>query len=189
VIVAFSTSSPVASVALLEADGGCLGSRARDANMAASGACLSMLDELLVSLDASLQDARGFVADLGPGSFTGVKVGVTLAKTLAYLESVPVAGASAFDLIDPGSAVAIPCRKGEYLVRRPGEEPFLTKEIEPGTKGYGADFEHEVHPAASCFAPLLPRLEWTQPELLVPRYMLEPSISIPKRPYSQEAGR
>ena len=180
-IAAFSTSSPLASVAWSDGSGGLLASASGEARHAAGGACLEMLTELLEEVDRELADVTLFAADVGPGSFTGVKVGVTLAKTLAFAGGVSVVGAPSFDLIDPQCAVAVPCRKGEYLVRVPGEVPSVA--AIDGTVGYGPEFEQPVWPSAERFGALLAGLEPMRPEALAPEYVLEPSISVPKRPY------
>lgn len=188
-IVAFSTSSPLASVALIGEDGEVLASESREARHAAGGACLEMLESLFASTGRSLADATLFAADLGPGSFTGVKVGVTLAKTLALAGEVEAAGLSSFDLIAPDRAVAIPSRRGEYLVRVPGSDPVRrVGEPEAGVSGYGPDFASPVYPEARGFAPHVGRLARVAPEALVPAYVLEPAISTPKRPYGAGGG-
>jgi tRNA threonylcarbamoyladenosine biosynthesis protein TsaB len=181
VIVAFSTSSPVASVALIGLDGKVLGSRAMEAPMKASGACIGMLEELLETCNIRLEDATSFLADLGPGSFTGVKVAVTLAKTLAFAQGVKTSGASSFDLIDPDSVVAFPSKKGEWFLRVPGQDVSRQNEF-PSVpfKGFGPGVEFAVFPDASRFALLWNKLTLVDPEHLLPNYLIEPAITQPK---------
>ncbi len=181
-IVAFSTSSPLASVAVISSDGVVLGSSEELAPMRASGACLSLLSALLSSLGLELSTADLFASDLGPGSFTGVKVGVTLAKTLAFANGTQVVGAMSFDLIDPASLVVLPSKKGEWFIRRPGEAAFRSTSLpnEPFL-GYGTAIEPLTYPRALLFAGL--DLEAVAPEVLTPSYLMEPSISVPKRSF------
>lgn len=169
---------------MLHEDGSVIGRLAVTAGMAASGACLRMLQELLYGHGLDLRDATLFAADLGPGSFTGVKVGITLAKTWAYAFGVPVAGAPSFDLIDPVGTVAIPSKRGEFFVRNVGEPPIRTTDL-PGAPftGFGPGVEPETYPTAEAFAALLPRLVRVQPEELVPNHLMEPSVSTPKKPF------
>ena len=182
-IVAFSTSSPLASVAIISSNGHVLASSEELAPMRASGACLSLLSALLSTLGLKLSDAELFASDLGPGSFTGVKVGVTLAKTLAFANGKQAAGAMSFDLIDPQGLVVLPSKKGEWFIRRPGEAAFRSADLpDEAFSGYGAGIEPFTYPRAECFAAL--HLERMAPELLAPSYLMEPSISIPKKPFS-----
>lgn len=188
-IVAFSTSSPLASVAVISRDGVVLGSSEELAPMRASGASLNLLQALLATLKLDLSSAELFVSDLGPGSFTGVKVGVTLAKTLAFARGRLTAGVASFDLIDPGGVVVIPSKRGEFFVRRVGEEVARHSELPVGAfSGYGPGVETTTYPRAEGFARVLDKLRPVAAELLVPEYLIEPSISAPKRPFLKAEG-
>lgn len=187
-IAGISTSSPLASVALISRDGEVLASSEELSPMRASGTSLNLLRALLDSLHASVTDIELFAADLGPGSFTGVKVGVTLAKTLAYANGKKAAGASSFDLIDPAGIVALPSKKGEWFIRRPGEAPVRSAELPAGRySGFGPGVENPVYPHAQRFARMVASLTAVEPELLLPNYLIEPSISVPKKPFRENA--
>jgi tRNA threonylcarbamoyladenosine biosynthesis protein TsaB len=180
VIVAFSTSSPLASVAVFSDDWALLGSRDEQAPRAASSVCLKLLEELLQDLDLSLESATAFGADLGPGSFTGVRVGVTLAKTLAFAQVAQCFGASSFDLISRAETVVLPSKKGEWFVRRVGEPPIKTTDMPSSSfVGFGPSVEGPVYPHASRFE----KTELIMPEKLLPAYLTEPAISQPNKPY------
>ncbi len=178
-IVAFSTSSEWASVAAIMPDGELLWEGQEHAPRRAGAACLKLVE----AMPFSLEDASVFAADTGPGSFTGVRVGVILAKTFAYLYDKPVAGANAFDLIALNSTAALPSKKGEYFVRVPGSEPYRTELLPAGVRGYGAAFDEPAPPHAKHFAALAASLELTTAEAFIPEYLIQPSISTPKKPY------
>jgi hypothetical protein len=150
---------------------------------------LAMLEALLRSSGRRLEETTLFLADLGPGSFTGVKVGVTLVKAWGLVFGLPVAGAASFDLIDPTGTVVIPSKRGEYLVRVPGEPPVRTKALPEGAYlGFGGEVAQPTYPSAEAFSALIGKLEIMRPEELVPNYVLEPSISTPKKPYGPGGG-
>ena len=174
-IAGFSTSGPLASVALIE-EGRILFAGEEPAQGRAGGACLGLLDRGLSELGLELAGIELFAADLGPGSFTGVRVGIVLAKTLAWSQNAWCAGVDAFDLVDPLGVVALPSRKGEWFVRTPGAGLDRTRE-EPPAVGV---------PRASGFARLA--LTPITPYELLPAYLLEPSISTPKRDYRRPNG-
>lgn len=50
------------------------------------------IEELLQSQAKSWQDIQGIVVFKGPGSFTGLRIGLTVAITLAYALDVPAVG-------------------------------------------------------------------------------------------------
>lgn len=53
---------------------------------------LPMLEELLKKHELSLKDITEIKVNPGPGSFTGIRVGLTIANTLGYLLNIPVNG-------------------------------------------------------------------------------------------------
>lgn len=180
--LAFSSSSPIVSVALFDEDGALLSAREAEGHKKASGTLLDLLDDLLAEAGVELDSVSLFAADLGPGSFTGVKVAVTMCKTFAYAQDRPVCGATAFDLIDPSALVAVPSKKSEYFLRAPGEEPETTSEPLISAIGYGRWFKSPKYPSAARFERLLDSCERCEPAALVPYYVAEPSISTPKNP-------
>lgn len=75
-------------------------------------------------------DAIGIV--VGPGSFTGIRLGIAYAKGLAMGLNIPVVGISLFDLYlatTPDAFVAIDSGRGDFFVAAPGLAP-CTMEIE-----------------------------------------------------------
>jgi hypothetical protein len=184
-VVAFSTSSSQASVALIDTAGQLLWSAEREAEMAASKVCIELLEQGLQECALCLENAASYLADVGPGSFSGVRVGVMLAKALAFGRAT-VAGATAFDLISATETVFLPSKKGELFVRQPGQPPYRTTAPPQDAVGYGAGVGQ--FPSAKAFCSLWPTLEFIAPELLLPGYMIEPSISQPKQPFGVVGG-
>ncbi len=179
-ILAVSTSSPTVSVAIIDPakrEVVCAASKPGDHK--ASGRSLELIDALLNQASISLKDIELFVADLGPGSFTGVKVGVTVAKTFAYTHNRHVAGVSAFDLIGEGN-IAISSRKNEWYLRQPGQEVKLVKDLPKDAMGYRVA-AGDTHPDCARVLNLLDQLTPVSPVELVPEYGSEPSISKPKK--------
>ena len=163
----------------MTAEGELLWSGSRDSQGRASEACL----ELVTGSGYNLEDVTGFLADVGPGSFTGVRVGVTLAKTLAWTNNVSCGGADSFDLINANGTVVFPSKKNEWFVREPGQEVRRQTQLPTGPfEGFGPGLESQKYPLAERFALILNQIEWMHPMKLLPVYLIEPSISIPKNP-------
>lgn len=53
---------------------------------------LSNIEKTLKSQKTSLQDITAIVVNQGPGSFTGVRVGIAVANALAWGLNIPVVG-------------------------------------------------------------------------------------------------
>lgn len=51
---------------------------------------LPLMKALLEKHALSLQDLEGIIVEIGPGSFTGLRVGVTIANTLGLLLGIPI---------------------------------------------------------------------------------------------------
>ena len=184
-----SSSSTLASAALFSEEGVLLAATEKEVPMAASGALVEMTSELLDQLSAKIADVRLFGAEIGPGSFTGTRVAVTLAKTYAFVAGGQCIGFSSFDLIDAEGTVAFPSKKGEYFVRYPGRDPYRTTERPEGPlKGFGPWFEVEVRPRAANASSLLATAQQMAPQALVPIYWIEPSISVPKKRMGGHVG-
>ena len=53
---------------------------------------LPMIEELLKELQLNLKDITAIEVNPGPGSFTGIRVGLSIANTLGFLLKIPVNG-------------------------------------------------------------------------------------------------
>ena len=51
------------------------------------------IEELLKSQDKTWQDLQGIVCFQGPGSFTGLRIGLTVGNALAYSYQIPIVAA------------------------------------------------------------------------------------------------
>ena len=87
---------------------------------------LEAIDALLVAAGAGAKELAGIAVALGPGSFTGVRVGLATAKGLGYSLGIPVDGLSSLELLaraaglPNGSLVcaAIEAGRGEVYAAR-----------------------------------------------------------------------
>ena len=60
------------------------------------------INGLLTAQGRTLGDISGIVVYRGPGSFTGLRIGVSVANALAYAQDVPIAAATGEDWIQTG---------------------------------------------------------------------------------------
>lgn len=97
-ILSLDTSTPRGSVALLE--GRVLTAELRVLSLETHSArLLSSVDVLLRNAGWNLADLGLVVAGIGPGSFTGIRIGVATAMGLAQTLSIPFAGISNLDAL------------------------------------------------------------------------------------------
>ncbi|MCB9820146.1 tRNA (adenosine(37)-N6)-threonylcarbamoyltransferase complex dimerization subunit type 1 TsaB [Candidatus Nomurabacteria bacterium] len=68
-----------------------------DAGRELAKGLLGYLRDALARHDAELNDLEGIGVLSGPGSFTGLRIGLTIANTLADSMSIPIVGASGAD--------------------------------------------------------------------------------------------
>jgi len=77
--------------------------------------------DLLVVVDALVDDPatiEGIVVGCGPGSFTSIRIGLAMARTLSLALGVPVAGASTLSAFAGGTPV-LDARRGEVFTTGP----------------------------------------------------------------------
>ncbi len=58
--------------------------------------------DMLAASDRTIHDIEGLVVYKGPGSFTGLRIGLSVANTLAYSLDIPIAGTSGDEWINSG---------------------------------------------------------------------------------------
>ena len=94
--LAFETSAKAASVALTE-DGRLLGESYQNTGLTHSQTLMVMAEDLLKQCDKTVSDVSAVAVAEGPGSFTGVRIGVAAAKGLAWGGQLPCCGVSTLE--------------------------------------------------------------------------------------------
>ena len=64
-------------------------------------AVLPLTEKLLKKNKLTLKNLTGIKVNPGPGSFTGLRVGVSVANTLGYLLKIPINGKKVGELVEP----------------------------------------------------------------------------------------
>ena len=92
-ILALDTSGSMASCALLR-DGALLDQSVQDSKMDHSRLLLPLCKELVEKQGLTLQDVDVYAAVIGPGSFTGIRIGAAAVKGFSWAQDKPCAGVS-----------------------------------------------------------------------------------------------
>lgn len=135
-VLAIDTSGPACAAALARRDSGpfrILAARSEAMVRGHAERLVPMVDALLEEAGVSYPDLGRIGVTVGPGSFTGVRVGIAAARGLALALSIPAVGIGTLDALlatadgmkngdagAPGTAVAcLDARRGEiYLLAR-----------------------------------------------------------------------
>ena len=154
-ILAIDTATEVATSALVE-DGEVLGERSSRAS-----SVLEDVDALLRQGGRHAGDIEAIAVGVGPGSFTGVRIGLATVRGLALALEVPVAGVSTLAALAAGAPGALPvvdAKRREVFVLLEGEPRCLGPAelvVAPGTTcvGDGARRYRELLEAAGAIVP------------------------------------
>ena len=95
-ILGISTSSNIASVALSK-DAECIKELNINNNKTHSETLLPLINELLSETNIKLQDINLIACDNGPGSFTGIRIGISTVKAIAESLNIPVVAVSSLE--------------------------------------------------------------------------------------------
>jgi len=140
--LAFDTSGEMCVLALADEDGTVKAVSVFEGRRTLSRRLMGEMDGLLTRNGLTLPDLTAFAIGLGPGSFTGVRVGVTTAKTLAQVTGKPLVGVGTLDAYaavwrttNADRVQILPSRRGEvYAAIYKGEErigePFAASVVE-----------------------------------------------------------
>jgi tRNA threonylcarbamoyladenosine biosynthesis protein TsaB len=60
------------------------------------------IDRILNKLSISAEDLKGIVCYSGPGSFTGLRIGLSVANALAYAQNIPIVAKTGEDWVETG---------------------------------------------------------------------------------------
>ena len=151
-ILAFDTATDRATSALI-GDGEVLGERVSRAST-----LLADVDALLRQAGAHPRDVTGLAIGIGPGSFTGIRIGLAAARGLALALDVTAAGVSTLDALAAGAPRATPvidAKRREVFVRGPRAVTPTELEIDAGATyvGDGAIRYREVFDQAGAVVP------------------------------------
>jgi len=181
-VLGIDTSTSCGSIGLVE-DGKVISEYLLDRPETHSERLLRGIEFVLKGAHLSINDVDGWVVSLGPGSFTGLRIGISTIKGLALATQKPVAGVSTLDVlafqVSPTPYLICPlidARKGEvytafyrydernslkrvsiYKVIKPEELAHQINEktlfVGDGIKSYG-QYLHKVLPTFALYPPI-----------------------------------
>ncbi len=133
-VLGMTTVASPGGTVLWSPDRGVWGECRVDRGPRPSQVLLGQISSLLKESELECSDLRGISVCIGPGSFTGIRVGMAVARGLAYGHSLGIVGIDTFDaaitqaddagLTDSWRGVALDARRGEVYLQwfAPGEQ-------------------------------------------------------------------
>jgi len=106
---------------ILFKDGKIIANKNVESNQSHSIIAMPLLKELLAENNLEVSEINEIIVVNGPGSFTGVRIGVTIAKTISYCLSIPIKCISSLEVLafnlgaDNEKTVALNDRNGYFI--------------------------------------------------------------------------
>jgi tRNA threonylcarbamoyladenosine biosynthesis protein TsaB len=208
VLLAFDTASPTVTVALHDGSD-VVAEETAPTTMKHGEQLAPLIERVLGAAGTAPADLTGIAVGVGPGPFTGLRVGLVTARTMAHVLDVPVHGVCSLDVlaveavaggaVDGEFAVATDARRKEvYLASydatgRRLDGPVVDRPADLATDapviGEGARLYPDAFPDAR--GPLRPSAGWLaravthgRVEVVAPEplYLRRPDAEIPRPP-------
>ena len=110
IILGIDTSTKFCNLGLIEDENILIENTINGLKKKHSSILLSAIKDLLKTMDLKLEKINGIAVSIGPGSFTGLRIGLGVAKGLSYACSLPLLGIPTLD------AMAFPLKEIPYLI-------------------------------------------------------------------------
>jgi tRNA threonylcarbamoyladenosine biosynthesis protein TsaB len=114
-ILALDSSATTATVSLLE-DGVAVASANIYDKLTHSEKLLPMVDSLLEFIQKKISDVDLIAISSGPGSFTGVRIGVSCVKGLSLLNNIPIVPVSTLEALAYNCRLFSECETDSFVV-------------------------------------------------------------------------
>ena len=125
-ILALKTDQPEAELYLLSEDK-VLSSYHWHAHRQLSNTLLEKIEVLLKDSNQKLVALTGVIVYKGPGSFTGLRIGIATMNTLSYSLNIPIVGTTTEEWLAIGKKALLDTQDGSYVQPLYGSAPTITK--------------------------------------------------------------
>lgn len=135
-LLAFDTATPLVTVAVYDTDSGLVvAEHVADRAMKHAEQLAPLIDRSMTEAGIVRQDLTAVAVGVGPGPFTGLRVGLVTARTLGYVLEIPVYGVCSLDALAV-EAVETGVVDGPFVVATDArrKEVYLARYDEAGTR-------------------------------------------------------
>ena len=130
-ILGIDTSTNIGTVAIYSDVKGTLGEISVNINKTHSENIMVMIDELFKLTNTTINDIDKIAVSIGPGSFTGIRIGVAVAKGLASATNCKIVGVNELDVI-AGNSTSNECEICSIIDARKERGYYCTFKYENG---------------------------------------------------------
>lgn len=81
----------------------------------------------LRAIDKDWPDVKGIVCFKGPGSFTGLRIGLSVANALAYVNNIPITGTTGNHWLEDGLGRLVEGQGDKAIMPEYGADPHITQ--------------------------------------------------------------
>ena len=123
-ILAVRSDKPEAEIYLLDNNGAVVRQKIWDAGRTLAKNLLGELDELV---NGDFDQLTGLIAYKGPGSFTGLRIGITTQNAIAYGKQLPIVGTTGDNWLVDGVQRLQDNENDQIVLPDYGAAPHITK--------------------------------------------------------------
>ncbi len=125
-ILCIKTDNPLAEIFLVQKDGIITDEYAWQAHLTLARDLLKECQQLCEKNVTRIEELGGIVVYKGPGSFTGLRIGATVANTIAYSLDIPIVGSGGDAWLKSGIGRIIAGDNDHVVMPHYGAEPHIT---------------------------------------------------------------
>ena len=125
-ILALRTDKPEAELYLYEQNN-LVAKEVWEAHRELADTLLNKIREILENNNLKNENVTGIIMHTGEGSFTGLRIGTTVANAMAYSLNIPMVSSEGNDWIKTGLESLKTAKVGELVVPKYNAEPNITK--------------------------------------------------------------
>ncbi len=126
-VLTIRTDKPESEIGLFDDSGAEIVYKKWHAHRELSSTILIKIDEILASQNVSYKDLKGLIFYKGPGSFTGLRIGASVANSIIYSHNLFCAGTMGDDWIGLG-LMQVKEGKKEIILPEYGAPPHITQQ-------------------------------------------------------------
>ena len=125
-IIGLRTDSPVTELFLYGDNNTLVGYHSWEAHRTLARDLLAELEKFMRIHGTEWNEVKGILVYQGPGSFTGLRIGITVANAIAYAKHIPIIGVSGEGWQEIGLAQLARGQSQQQILPVYGAEPRIT---------------------------------------------------------------